>query len=236
MKILSKYNQLTETRNMLKKEGLSFAYSNNVSYLLKRLNLPIIQIGEFNKSWDIYNSLDFINNNLAKDAKILDVGCYGSEILLTLYKSGFKNIHGIDTNPKIKKMPYSNKINYHVGNLFENKFQSSSFDCITSISVIEHGYDEKKFFTEFSRLLKKDGYLILTFDYWDTKIKTDNIKMFDLSWNIFSKKEVKSMIINAKEKYNLELVGNENFEFEDAVINCANKNYTFAWLVFKKID
>ena len=34
MKILSKYNQLTETRNMLKKEGLSFAYSNNVSYLL----------------------------------------------------------------------------------------------------------------------------------------------------------------------------------------------------------
>ena len=60
--------------------------------------------------------------------------------------------------------------------------------------------------------------------------------MFDLSWNIFSKDEVKSMIINAREKYNLELVGNENFEFEDAVINCANKNYTFAWLVFKKID
>ena len=86
MKILSKYNQLTETRNMLKKEGLSFAYSNNVSYLLKRLKLPIIQIGEFNKSWDIYNSLDFINKNLAQDAKILDVGCYGSEILLTLYK------------------------------------------------------------------------------------------------------------------------------------------------------
>ena len=42
------------------------------------------------------------------------------------------------------------------------------------------------------------------------------------------------MIINAREKYNLELVGNENFEFEDAVINCANKNYTFAWLVFKR--
>ena len=236
MKILSKYNQLTETRNMLKKEGLSFAYGNYVSYLLRRLKLPIMQICDFNKSLDIYNSLDFINKNSAKDAKILDVGCYGSEILLTLYKSGFKNIHGIDTNPKIKKMPYSDKINYHVGNFFENKFQSGSLDCVTSISVIEHGYNEKSFFSEFSRLLKKNGYLILTFDYWDTKIKTDNIKMFNLSWNIFSKEEVKSMIINAKEKYNLELVGNENFEFEDAVINCANKDYTFAWLVFKKID
>lgn len=236
MKILSKYNQLTETRKILKKKGLSFAYNNSVSNLLRRLKLPIMQIGEFNKSWDIYNSFDFINKNLAKNTKIVDVGCYGSEILLTLHKSGFKNIHGIDTNPKIKKMPYSNKINYHVVNFFENNFQSCSFDCITSISVIEHGYDEKLFFSEFSRLLKKDGYLILTFDYWDTKIETDDIKMFDRSWNIFSKEEVKSMIFNAREKYNLELVGNENFEFKDAVINCANKNYTFAWIVFKKIN
>ena len=236
MKILSKYNQLTQTRKILKKKGLSFAYNNSVSYLIRRLKLPIMQIGDFNKSWDIYNSFEFIDKNLAKNIKIIDVGCYGSEILLTLYKSGFKDIHGIDTNPKIKKMPYSNKINYHVGNFFENNFQSCSFDCITSISVIEHGYDEKLFFSEFSRLLKKDGYLILTFDYWNTKIETDNIKMFDLSWNIFSKEEVKTMIINAREKYNLGLVGNENFKVEDAVINCANKNYTFAWMVFKKIN
>ena len=56
MKILSKYNQLTQTRKILKKKGLSFAYNNSVSYLIRRLKLPIMQIGDFNKSWDIYNS------------------------------------------------------------------------------------------------------------------------------------------------------------------------------------
>ena len=155
---------------------------------------------------------------------------------MSLYKGGFKNIHGIDTNPKIKKMPFSDKINYHVGNFFENKFQSSFFDCITSISVIEHGYNEELFFSQFSRLLKKDGYLILTFDYWEKKIETENIKMFNLDWKIFSKEEVKSMIVHASKKYNLELIGKENYDCVDTVINCASKDYTFAWMVFKKTN
>jgi len=236
MKILSTYNQLIETRNKLKNEGLSFTRSRIASYLIERLKLPFNQIGDFNKSWDIFNSINFLNKNLSKKSKILDVGCYNSELLLALNKSGFQEIHGIDTNSKILKMPFANKINYHVGNFFDNKFENNFFECITSISVIEHGYDEKLFFSQFSRLLKKNGYLILTFDYWKNKIETDNIKMFDLDWKIFSKEEVKAMILNAKKFYNLELVGNENFETEDKVINCANKKYTFAWLVFKKID
>lgn len=234
MKILSTYNQLIETRNKLKNEGLSFISNSITSYLIKRLKLPFNLIGEFNKSWDIFNTISFVNKNLSKSARVLDVGCYGSEILLALNKCNFQEIHGIDTNSKIKKMPSPDKINYHVGNFFENNFENNSFECITSISVIEHGYNEKLFFSEFSRLLKKNGYLILTFDYWINKIKTDNIKMFDLDWKIFSKEEVKTMILNAKKLYNLELVGDENFEVKDKVISCANKNYTFAWLVFQK--
>ena len=51
--------------------------------------------------------------------------------------------------------------------------RDSYFDSIICLSVIEHGFNEDLFFSQFSRILKKGGFLILSFDYWEKKINTD---------------------------------------------------------------
>jgi SAM-dependent methyltransferase len=57
-------------------------------------------------------------------------------------------------------------------------FEDRSFSCITSISVIEHGFDGSRLVREVSRLLVRGGYFIASFDCWPEKI--------DSSGNYFS--------------------------------------------------
>lgn len=235
MEILKNRQQIVEARKILKKRGLSFIRNQFISYLIHRFKIRINNIGDFNKSWDVLSTLNFIEKNADKKSKVLDVGCCNSEIILSLRSAGYENLYGIDIDPMVKNMPFSKKINYKVGNYFNNNYSEESFDIITSISSIEHGYDEKKFFSEYSRLLKKNGKLIITFDFWNTKIDTGDIKMFGLTWNIFSENEVNTMIDNVEKKYNLALIGKKNFLSENRVIKSAGKNYTFAWLCFNKI-
>jgi SAM-dependent methyltransferase len=235
MKILNHDKEIINSRKILVEKELSFIRSNFLSKLIHKFKLPILNIGDFRKSWDILNTVNFFKDNVDKQSKILDVGSWHSEIILSLHKMGYRDLYGIDINPMVKKMPFSSQINYHVENFFNNSFSDKSFDAITAISTIEHGYDEEKYFTEFSRLLKKDGKLVISFDYWKQKIETNGIKMFDLDWKIFSENEVNIMIKNVEKKYDLALIGERNFFSENKVIDCAGKNYTFAWLSFNKI-
>ena len=219
MKILNHDKEIINSRKILVEKELSFIRSNFLSKLIHKFKLPILNIGDFRKSWDILNTVNFFNDNVDKQSKILDVGSWHSEIILSLHKMGYRDLYGIDINPMVKKMPFSSQINYHVENFFNNSFSDKSFDAITAISTIEHGYDE----------------LVISFDYWKQKIETNGIKMFDLDWKIFSENEVNIMIKNVEKKYDLALIGERNFFSENKVIDCAGKNYTFAWLSFNKI-
>ena len=235
MQILENYQQIVDSRKKLVKKKLSFLQNYYLCKLIRIFKLPIISFCALNKSWDYFHTFEFIESNLNINCKVLDVGCFQSEILPILKKAGYSNVYGIDQDSKIKGMPYQSEINYHIENFFNNSFADNFFDCLTCLSVIEHGFNETLFFSQFSRVLKKGGFLILSFDYWEKKINTDNIKMFNMDWNIFSKEEVLEILKNAEQKYKLKLVGNPKFDCSNKVINCANKDYTFAWLVFKKI-
>jgi 2-polyprenyl-3-methyl-5-hydroxy-6-metoxy-1,4-benzoquinol methylase len=235
MQILESYDQIIVARKELVKKKVSFLQNYYLCKLIKILRLPIISFCAFNKSWDYFLTFEFIESNLNFNCKILDVGCFQSEILPILKRGGYSNIYGIDIDTKIKRMPYQSQINYYNENFFENSFPDNFFDCLTCLSVIEHGFNEDLFFSQFSRILKKGGFLILSFDYWENKINTDNIKMFQMNWNIFSKEEVLGILNNVEVKYKLKLVGNPKFKCSNYVINCANKDYTFAWLVLQKI-
>jgi 2-polyprenyl-3-methyl-5-hydroxy-6-metoxy-1,4-benzoquinol methylase len=235
MQILENYQQIVESRKKLVKKKLSFLQNYYLCKLIRIFKLPIISFCALNKSWDYFRTFEFIESNLNINCKVLDVGCFQSEILPILKKAGYSNVYGIDQDSRIKGMPYQSEINYHIENFFNNSFADNFFDCLTCLSVIEHGFNETLFFSQFSRVLKKGGFLILSFDYWEKKINTDNIKMFNMDWNIFSKEEVLEILKNAEQKYKLKLVGNPKLDCSNKVINCANKDYTFAWLVFKKI-
>ena len=56
-----------------------------------------------------------------------------------------------------------------IQNLEATHYKENTFDFVTSLSVIEHGVDIQKYFEEMSRILKKDGLLLTSTDYWPEK-------------------------------------------------------------------
>lgn len=233
MEVLQNKAQITDARLELIRMKASFADS-PLHFLFRRLGLARgIKVGDTVKSWDVLNTLNFINRHLKKDEPILDIGCYASEVIVALYKLGYLNLTGADLNPDLKRMPYGHSIRYTVANFMETKFEDSSFKVITAISVIEHGFNGPALLKEMSRLLKPSGYFIASFDYWPEKIDTTGTSFFDMDWKIFSKQDVTEFIKEA-ENYGLFPVGEMMYEGRDKVVDCGGKQYTFGWMALEK--
>ncbi len=235
LKILKNKSQISNARQLLGDLGAS-ALEPKLRSFGRRIGLVKgIKLGDNIKSWDILETVNFIKSNLNKDASILDIGCYASEILVSLHQIGYRKLNGADLNSDVKEMPHQNEIHYEVVNFMETKFANQSFEAITAISVIEHGFEPERLLAEVSRLLKPGGYFISSFDYWPNKIDTNSIKYFGMDWLIFSKEDVEKFITLAT-SCGLEPVGAIDYFGEDSPIKCAGKSYTFGWLVLKKIN
>lgn len=108
---------------------------------------------------EIINSLPIKN--------IIDFGC-GDGGILDIIKNDL-NYTGIDISPtQIKlakeKMRELNKKNVtlHVGNVLELNSSDNSFDAAMSCDVVEHVLSVKKIFEQLKRVVKKDGYIIIS--------------------------------------------------------------------------
>jgi len=143
------------------------------------------------------------------------------------------NIFGIDLNQDIVRMPYNDSIHYSVANFMHTSFPDESFEAVTAISVIEHGFNSTNLLLELSRILKPGGYFIASVDYWKDKISTDGLTAFGMDWMIFSREDLQSFFNNAA-RYGLYPVGDMDFETEEKVISWNGREYTFAWFVLQK--
>ncbi len=233
LEVLQNKAQIKSARTELKERGVSCTES-ALTGLIRRLGVVnSIVLGDYIKSWDVLKTVDFITANTNKTDAIVDIGSYASEIVVALHKLGFTNLTGVDLNPDLKKMPFSESIRYEISNFMHTQLPSSSFKAVTSISVIEHGFDGPALLTETSRLLMPGGYFIASFDYWPEKIDTTGTKFFNMDWRIFSKQDVEDFVLLAKD-YGLEPVGDLHFDGSERPIECGGKKYTFGWLVLKK--
>lgn len=194
------------------------------------------------KNWDLVQISD-LTKGLDKTSRILDMGCGGSATLGFLHRAGFKKVKGIDFKTLVDrkrqayfyiknnfKKPYS----LIRGDLTSTKIKNESIDLITCVSVIEHGVHIETFLSECSRILKPQGKLFVSTDYWDKKLENDK-EIYGLKWNISSRKEIIEFIKYAKLKKLILEKDEEIPEVKDKVCNWNNKNYTFISLVFKKI-
>jgi ubiquinone/menaquinone biosynthesis C-methylase UbiE len=236
LEILQNKNQIEEARKELDKKQVSYIdkpdpYIKSVMRRFGIIKKPIM--GDNLKSWDVLQTLNFLDKNLKKNDPILDIGCYSSEILASLHKSGYSRLTGADLNTNLGLMPFQENIEYVITDFMKTKFENSSFKAITSISVIEHNFNSDLLLTEMSRLIKKDGYFIASFDYWPEKIDTHKIKFFGMDWLIFSKNDVKNFI-NKASHFGFLPAGEINYDTGEKPIRCAEKEYTFAWLALKK--
>ncbi len=205
LEILKSTRENQAARTMMRKMNID-CLDNILIRLFKRWGIINgVLLGDVQKSWDVLRSVQFIEKRLQKDKAILDLGSFASEILCSLYRIDYVDLTGIDMNPKLTEMPHAEKIKYVVGNFLEAPFDSSSFEAVTAISVIEHGFDSKRLLREVSRLLKANGYFIASVDYWPEKIDTTDIKVFGVDWTIFSEKEMLDFIQEAR-SYGLRLV------------------------------
>jgi len=233
MEVLQNKFQITTARNEMTKKGVSFVDS-PLRSLMRKLGLVRgMAVGDLAKSWDVLSTVKFIESHVHNNEPILDIGCYASEVIVALHKLGYSNLTGADLDPNLHEMPYQKMIRYEICDFMHTKFEDASFQAITSISVMEHGFDGLLLLREMSRLLKPSGYFIASFDYWSEKIDTTGTIFFGMDWNIFSKDEIMDFIESAA-KYGLFPVGKMMFDGKDRLVNWGGRQYTFAWIALKK--
>lgn len=233
MQVLQRKAQISESREELDRRGLS-ALDSSLRRMLSRVGLRSAPaLGDRVKSWDVLNSIRFIEQNVPRDGAILDIGAYGSEILSILRRLKYRNLTGADLNPLVKDSPYADEIRYEVCDFLRTPFADGTFHAITAISVIEHGFQKERLLQQVSRLLKSGGYFVASFDYWPEKIDTKGQRFFGLDWLIFSEPDIQELVAAAS-SYALTPCGPMSFDASERTIDCAKQRYTFGWLVLQK--
>lgn len=208
------------------------------------------------KSWDTYKMIETMSTADRKSF-VLDVGCNDSPILPMLHRLGFRNLYGCDLLLKLRykykfmntlyslyKKEYKPIIDMHhdkplklsIQSLEETNYQSSMFDFITSLSVIEHGVDIDKYFSEMSRILKKGGFLLTSTDYWPEKtINTKCILSRGTPDKVFDRTEIEDAI-EIGEKSGLKLIEPLDYTHKNKVVHWKKTglDYTFIFFTLKK--
>lgn len=234
-KVLHSKADIESAREELRRRGLS-AIESHAQAWMRRIGLRRgFHVGDRVKSWDVLETLRFIEAHVPKKAPILDIGAYASEIPVALHRMGYTSLHAIDLNPDLLKMPHSEHIGYRIGNFMETPYPDQSMAAITAISVIEHGFDGPRLLREMARLLQPGGYFVASFDYWPEKIDTRDVKFFDMDWLIFSREDVLAFCQSAQ-SHGLLPVGELSLEAKERAIACAGQNYTFGWLVLQRLS
>jgi SAM-dependent methyltransferase len=233
IKVLQNKALIGTARAELDRRGLSTLHGDATSWLHRFSIGRRVHVGDRVKSWDILETLRFVEANLPKTAPILDIGAFASEIPVALHRLGYAQLHAIDLNPRLLQMPHADQIHYCVGNFMATPYADRSMAAITAISVIEHGFDGPKLLREVARLLQSGGYFIASFDYWPEKIDTAGVTFFDMDWLIFSREDVMAFCRSAAD-HGLHPVGELSFEAGERAISCGGKRYTFAWLVLQR--
>lgn len=149
---------------------------------------------------------------------VLDVGCGDGFITNAIMNiRSVEDIHGIDiskTAIHLAKAKYPH-IDFEVGQVTELPFESNYFDAITAIELIEHIYDTEQMFKEFFRVLKNNGYLIvtttdfnlfkkviITLFYWDKYFYPTNPHIRFYSKKLLEKMLIKFGFIKVEHKWN----------------------------------
>ena len=122
---------------------------------------PLVRIVHRDRLNAIINSLPKKKNQV-----ILDAGCGEGHLMLKMYQSiPLNKYYGFDVShtalQSAKKKCKFAKLKYM--DLSDIKIKNNFFDVIVCTEVIEHIYEYQDVINEFKRVLKKGGYLILTF-------------------------------------------------------------------------
>lgn len=183
----------------------------------------------FYKNWDLGLFTWFILERYDKSAGILDVGSVSNPLLFNLATTGYSNLCGIDFQLPNENIHAHPQVRYIGADLTRTPFKDHQFDCITSLSVVEHGVDPERYFREMSRILKTGGVLLTSTDYWPKKVRTWTVPRrltFGVPWKIFSKTEIREFI-GVSQRYGFIPLAPLECTATEPVVHWLGKAYTF---------
>ncbi|VVC03745.1 Ubiquinone biosynthesis O-methyltransferase [Candidatus Bilamarchaeum dharawalense] len=137
---------------------------------LKRIyNDPSVYSWSFDQLDGYKDPLDKIRMQIIIDtiqkrtiSSILDDGCGGAVISRRLANLGYK-VTGFDISKKLlDKIPKTTNLVLTTGTSEKLPFKNNSFDCVICSEVLEHITDNHPVILEISRVVKKDGTVLVT--------------------------------------------------------------------------
>jgi SAM-dependent methyltransferase len=150
------------------------------------------------KNWDSMAALSAILRSVPTSGRILDAGGeYYSTILPNLAAYGYRNLHCLNLAfNKVVDVSFdvgqnNGRILFEPGDITQTRFEDSSFDAITCLSVIEHGVNVEQYFKEMARILKTNGLLFTSTDYWPEPIDTGNQQAYGAPIYVFDEQDVR---------------------------------------------
>jgi SAM-dependent methyltransferase len=186
------------------------------------------------KSWDVERTLQAIELDIAPDERVVDLGAENSAVLLALARLGYRELDGVDLNPELALAPRGDRIRYHVSDFHSMPFlPDGSCGAVTAISTIEHGWRGPDLLREVSRVLRPGGIFAASTDYWPDKLDTTDRAMFGMSWTIFSRAEITTLLAEAA-SLGLVPAGDVHLDAAETVIDWNDRRYTFIHLVLRK--
>lgn len=161
-------DNLKDTRPLLNAELLEkyFDLHDKELKTTKLKERVIIEHQNYEKQFALIDLLLKKVNPSTGSLKLLDIGCGIGSLL---YRSKIKGFKPYGIEPSLEQVnltyQYLSKNDLHIINATgeDIPFADGSFDCIVSISVLEHCKNIEKFLTESIRVLKKNGYFYLVF-------------------------------------------------------------------------
>jgi SAM-dependent methyltransferase len=237
LKVLTSEDEITAARQALDQRGWSVltpAWQYWPRRIGRKLGLPIgVAVGDQRKSWDVRLTLEALDQYVAREAGVMDLGAFACEIPLAAARLGYRPVTGIDLDPRLVGMPRPEGVRYEVGDFYEPPLPAASLGAVTALSVIEHGFQPERLLTMLARVLRPGGVFLASFDYWPEPIDTSDVSPFGMSWTIFSRNAVEAWLARAT-SFGLEPLGPLDWQTTEPVIGFAGRRYTFAWLALRK--
>lgn len=194
----------------------------------KKLQVPLHRGAE--KNWDHLAAVSTILQNTDRSACILDAGAeIYSNVLPALFLYGYRELYGI--NLDFTDATRRGAIRYMPGDLTRTPFANGFFDAITCLSVIEHGVPLRNYFEEMYRLLKPNGLLITSTDYYPTPIDTRGQSAHGTPIRIFTKPEIEDALKLAK-SVGFVQTGSVDLECEEKPIRWEQYGLDYSFVIF----
>lgn len=234
IRVLQNESDYTRARSRLQTLGWDVSKRRMVGWMYSLRAQRRFRV-DIRKSWDVAWFAEELEQRLHHDEIVVDVGGVNSELPWALHLAGFQRLYSCDLDRRVRRMPFARHIAYHVGELEGLPLVDGTVGAVTAVSTIEHGMDVGRFLHTASRLLRPNGLLCISTDYWPTPIDVSETTIFGLPWTIFDRDGARRLIAQAGAVGLVPLDGSPEIpDAADPCIHFSGREYTFLGAILRK--